>query len=230
MKSTTKKAVAAVSTSLAPKMIELAPGLTSSFIGQALHRAIVGIGPLPGAAKTAEKELAKHGSVEKAVKALIRKHVAYAGTEGFATNIGGLVTAVVTVPANITGLAVVQCRMIAAIAHLRGYDLDDPRVRDAILMIMLGESTVDSKVAKRKLPSTPMAIATAPVHDPSLDTLISAEVAGEMLTRVAGKRLATTVAKRTPVVGGVVGGSVDGWETYQVGRYARRELLPRKRR
>jgi hypothetical protein len=230
VKSSTKKAVAAAGTALAPKMIELAPALTSSFIGQALHRAIVGIGPLPGAAKTAEKELLKHGNVDRAIKALIRKHVAYAGTEGFATNIGGLVTAVVTVPANITGLAVIQCRMIAAVAHLRGYDLSEPRVRNAMLMIMLGESTVDSKVAKRKLPAPPMAIATAPTYDPSLDTLISAEVAGELLTRVAGKRVATTVAKKAPLVGGVVGGSVDGWDTYQVGRYARRELLPRQRR
>ena len=230
MKISTKKAVTAVGTSLAPKMIELAPGLTTSFIGQALHRAIVGVGPLAGAAKTAEKQLLKHGDVDKAVKALILKHVTYAGTEGFATNIGGLVTAVVTVPANITGLAIIQCRMIAAIAHLRGYDLDDPRVRNAMLMIMLGESTVDSKVAKKKLPTTPMALATAPTYDPSLDALISAEVAGEMLTRVAGKRLATTVAKKAPIVGGVVGASSDGWETYQVGRYARRELLPRTRR
>ena len=38
-----------------------------------------------------------------------------------------------TIPTNITGLALIQCRMIAGIAHLRGYDLDDPRVRNAIL-------------------------------------------------------------------------------------------------
>ena len=39
----------------------------------------------------------------------------------------------VTVPANIAGLALIQCRMVAAIAHLRGYDLDDRRTRNAIL-------------------------------------------------------------------------------------------------
>ena len=42
-------------------------------------------------------------------------------------------TVAITIPANITGLALIQCRMIAGIAHLRGYDLDDPRVRNAIL-------------------------------------------------------------------------------------------------
>lgn len=230
MKSTTKKAAVAVGTSLAPKIIDLAPGVTSSFINHALQVAINGVGPLPGAAASAAKHLAKQGSVDKAIKAIIRTHVALAGTEGFATNIGGLITAVVTVPANVSGLAIIECRMVAAIAHLRGYDLADPRVRNAMLMIMLGESTVDAKVAKKKLPSTPMAVATAPTYDPSLDSIVAAEVAAEMLTRVAGKRLATTIGKKTPIVGGAVGAGVDGWETYQVGRYARRELLPRSLR
>ena len=67
----------------------------------------------------------------------------YAGAQGFVTNLGGLVTAAVTIPANITGLALIECRMIAGIAHLRGYDLDDPRVRNAILVCMLGEDEVD---------------------------------------------------------------------------------------
>ncbi|MFT4263743.1 MAG: EcsC family protein [Nocardioides sp.] len=230
MKSATKKTVSAVGTSLAPKIVEFAPGATSAFINQALTRAIAGLGPLPGAAKAADAALAKHHTVEKAIRSLIARHVAYAGTEGFATNLGGLVTAVVSVPANVTGLAVIQCRLIAAIAHLRGYDLKDPRVRNAMLMIMLGESAVDAKVAKKKLPSTPMAVATAPGYDPSLDPIITAEVASDMLSRVAGKRLAATIGKKTPVIGGFVGAGSDGWETYQVGRYARRELLPRTRR
>ncbi|UDY23362.1 EcsC family protein [Nocardioides sp. Kera G14] len=226
----TKKAAAAVGTSLAPKIIQLAPDATSSLIGHTLNRAILGVGPLPGAAAAGDTALRKHGTVDKAINALIRKHVAYATTEGFATNLGGLITAVATIPANVVGLAVIECRMIASIAHLRGYDLDDPRVRDAMLLIMLGESTVDSKVAKKKLPATPMAVATAPVHDPTLDHIVASEVAAEMLTRVAGKRLASTIGKRTPIIGGFVGAGVDGWDTYQIGRYARRELLPRTSR
>ena len=45
------------------------------------------------------------------------------------TNIGGVATLPVAIPANITGVAIVQIRMVAAIAHLRGYDLNDNRVR-----------------------------------------------------------------------------------------------------
>ena len=31
-------------------------------------------------------------------------------------------------PANLAGVALLQGRMVGAIAHLRGYDVDDPRV------------------------------------------------------------------------------------------------------
>ena len=47
---------------------------------------------------------------------------------------------------------------------------------------------------------------------------------------MAGKRLAITVGRRVPVVGGLVGAGADGYATWQIGRYADRELLPRARR
>ncbi|MCW2843668.1 MAG: hypothetical protein JWN22_1584 [Nocardioides sp.] len=216
---------------LAPRVTELAPGLTTSFVREALHRAIVGVGPLPAAATAADKQLREqHGDVEKAVHEVIENHVRYAGAQGFVTNLGGLVTAAFTIPANISGLALVECRMIAGIAHLRGYDLDDPRVRNAILTCLLGEDHVNSLVRKKKLPAPPMALATAPTHDPDLDRIISAEVASELITKVAGKRLAITIGRRVPIVGGVVGAGADGYATWRIGRYADRELLPRNRR
>jgi hypothetical protein len=140
------------------------------------------------------------------------------------------VTAAVTIPANITGLALIQCRMIAGIAHLRGYDLDDPRVRNAILVSLLGEDSVNRLVKKKELPAPPMALATAPAHDAELDRIISAVVASDLIAKVAGKRLATTIGRRVPVIGGLVGLGADGYSTWRVGRYADRELLPRTAR
>jgi hypothetical protein len=216
---------------LAPRITDVAPDLTSSFVREALLRAIHGIGPLPPAAKAAAKQLTEQrGNVDRAVHEVIENHVRYAGAQGFVTNIGGLVTAAVTIPANITGLALVQCRMIAGIAHLRGYDLDDPRVRNAVMACLLGEDSVNTLVKRKKLPAPPMALATAPTHDPDLDRLISAEVASDLIAKVAGKQLALTVGRRVPVLGGVVGAGADGYLTWKVGRYADRELLPRTRR
>ena len=230
MAGTTKKLATAVGTTLAPKLVALAPEASNSVIQHALHRAIVGAGPLPAAAAAAEKQLAEQkGNVDKAVREVIENHVALASLGGFATNLGGLVTAAVSLPANVTGLALIQCRMVAAIAHLRGYDVDDPRVRAAILTTLLGEEKVDRQVRKKRLPAPPMALATAPTHDPDLDRIVAAEVTAELLARVAGKRLATTVGKRIPVLGGVVGAGPDGWVTYRIGRYAAKELRQRPR-
>ena len=216
---------------LAPRISQAAPGMTHGFVRTALERAIHGVGALPGAPKIAQRLLDEHrGDVDKAISELIEMHVRYAGAQGFVTNLGGLVTAAVAIPANVTGLALIQCRMVASIAWLRGYDLDDPRVRNAILATILGEDDVEKMVKKRRLPAPPMAMATAPHHDPDLNHVVAVEVASELITRVAGKRLATTIARRVPVVGGMVGLTVDGFETWRIGRYADRELLPRARR
>jgi uncharacterized protein (DUF697 family) len=216
---------------LAPRLPHAAPELTWLFVREALERAIRGVGPLPPAARAADKQLEEQrGDVDRAIHEVIENHVRYAGLQGFATNLGGLITAAVTIPANITGLALIQCRMIAGIAHLRGHELDDPRVRNAILACVLGEDTVNNLVKKKKLPAPPMALATAPAYDAELDRIIAAEVASDLITKVAGKRLAVAVGRRVPVVGGLVGAGADGFVTWRVGRYAERELLPRAQR
>ena len=224
-------AISSMSKLLAPRMTELAPGLTTGFVREALRRAIEGVGPLPPAAHAADAQLREQkGDVERAVHEVIENHVRYAGAQGFVTNLGGLITAAVTIPVNISGLALIQCRMIAGIAHLRGYDLDDPRVRNAILVCLLGEEAVTSMVKKKKIPAPPMALATAPAYDIDLDRIVSAVVASDLITKVAGKRLATTIGRRIPVVGGAVGASADGYVTWRTGRYADRELLARPAR
>ena len=75
-----------------------------------------------------------------------------------------------------------------------------------------------------------MALATAPVHDPHLDSVMANEVAAELITGIAGKKVVTTVGRRVPVVGGLVGAGTDGYSTWRIGRYVDREFLPRHRR
>ena len=56
---------------------------------------------------------------------------------------------------------------------------------------------------------------------------IAGVLAGELIGRVIGKRMAATVGKRMPIVGGAVGMVADGVSTWRVGRYADRELVAR---
>ncbi|MGH3497976.1 MAG: EcsC family protein [Nocardioidaceae bacterium] len=216
---------------LVPLGRKVAPQLTGGFVREVLERAIDGAGPIRGAADAADAKLVSaHGDIAKAISALIDSHIRLAGAQGFVTNIGGLVTMAVTIPANVTGLALLQCHLVAGIAHLRGYDLDDPRVRNAILACLLGEDTVHDLVRKKKLPSNPMTLATSPVHDPLLDKKIGTEVTTELLAKVSGRRAALVVGRRIPLLGGGVGAITDGWSTHQIGHYAERELLARRTR
>lgn len=208
---------------------KLAPAFASGYVRAVLDKAIDGVGPLRSAVATATSRLVDaDGDVEKAVTSLVRLHTTLAGAQGFVTNLGGVSFVAVAVPANVVGVTLVQAHLVAGIAHLRGYDLDDPRVRNAILACMLGEDTVTSLIKSGKLPTGPMALATSPAHDPVLDDRISAEITTELVTRTAGRRAVTLIGRRVPLLGGAVGGSTDAWSTYQVGQYAANELKDRR--
>jgi len=208
----------------------LTPQFTSAYVREVLERAIDGIGPVKSAAAAADARLAEaNGDVDNAISTLIETHVRMASVQGFVTNVGGLLTVALSIPANITGLTLLQCHLVAGIAHLRGYDLRDSRVRNAVLACLLGEDTVRELLKHKRLPSSPMALATSPVHDPELDRRIATEVTTEMIAKIGGRRAALLVGRRVPVLGGGIGAVTDGFSTYQIGRYARRELRRRGR-
>ena len=126
-------------------------------------------------------------------------------------------TAAVAIPANIAGLALVQCHLIAGIAHLRGYNLADPRVRNAVLACMVGQVGVMQLIRWGRISESPRELATDPDPDPETDQVISRVVATELLAQMGGKRVVTFVGRRIPLLGGAFGGSADGFRTWQVG-------------
>lgn len=201
--------------------------------GGALRRlldlAIDGYAWLPDVRVTAARALDKRGEHEAAIDRLVRMHIAMAGAQGFVTNIGGLATLVVAMPANIAGAAVLQMRVAAAIAHLRGYDLTEPRVRSAIMLCLLGPGDVLPRLSGSELPASPLLIATAPVFDDRLDREISEKVLNQLLGVIGGGQAFTIVARRIPVLGGGVGGALDALATQQIARYARDHLVARRR-
>lgn len=213
--------------------MQLAPYLAPKMAGGALARvldlAIEGYSKLPGAKHAAAEMLKQKDDVELAINALVNQHVALAGAQGFATNLGGFVTALVAIPANMAGAAVIQCRMVAGIAHLRGYDLGDNRVRSAVLMCLLGKTHTDELVKQGQLPSTPLGVATAPAFDENLDDKISSLVMNDILAAVSGKRLGVMLSKRIPVIGGGVGAAVDGYATHAIARHAKQQFPSRRK-
>ncbi len=209
-------------------LVRAATGITADYFQQLLEVAINGRGQLRGAKTVANHQLRKHSSVESAIERLIAQHVAFAGGQGFATNWGGLLVAAATIPVNAAASLFLQARLVAAIAHLRGYELDDPRVRTAIGMCLLGPISSATLLKRGVLPSTVLAVATAPVFDNELDRQVSRALLERILNDLGGKRLSVWATKQIPVLGAGVGAAVDGWGTFAIGRHARHEFVNRR--
>ena len=106
----------------------------------------------------------------------------------------------VTVPANVSGLALLQCHMVGGIAHLRGYDLARPAGPQRGDGLHARRATrVKRAVKRKKLPSSPMAIATAPAYDPMLDHRIAAEVAASSSPGSPASATIAALGRKVPV-------------------------------
>ena len=200
-----------------------------------------GVGPLTGSATWAEDRLARiqgdryepntgptrkakvedRDDIEKAINRLILESVEAAGVNGVVTGIGGFITMPITVPANLAGAFVINARLGAAVAYLRGYDPADPHVRTVATLIGLGSSAqqigkavgvkVGVKIAMQAIKKVPMAV----LHQ------VNKKVGFTLLAKYGTKRAAVTLAKGVPLVGAVVGGAVDATMTVAVGRTAK---------
>lgn len=209
---------------------KVAPQFSGRFVGYFLGKAIDGAGPLPGAAKSAEAKLkAAHGDVEAAIEALISQHSSLAAGQGFLTNVGGVVTLPVTIPANVAGMAVLQCHLAAGIAHLRGYDLQNRGARNAVLVCLLDPSG-RKELAKQTRTSVDPGDLVVAAPDPEFNVALARAVTAQFIAAVGGLRLASFVTRRTPLVGGGVGAFGDRRTLQRIGREADLLLYPRPKR
>ena len=170
----------------------------------------------------------RKGSVEAATRDAVAITTSLAGAQGFVSGLGGIVATAVTLPANLLGLAVLQVRLAATLAHIHGYDVDDDRVRVAVLTSLLAEKEVATMVRSGRLPSTALGLATAPVYDPATFATVSDAVVSALVSRVGGKRMVVAVARRVPVLGGVVGAGADAVGTWYVANGVRSQLPVRR--
>jgi len=200
---------------------ELTDGKVAKLLDWAYEKSING---LPGADtgyEIAEDYLAKHSSVDKAVDSLIRWQNAKSATSGFLTGLGGLITLPVAIPANIASVTYVQMRMIAAIAHMRGYDLKDDQVKTFVFVCLTGQSASDIlKQAGIKLGTavTKQAIKKIPGE---IIKSINKAVGFRLVTKFGEKGI-LNLGKAVPIVGGLIGGTVDGVGTNIVGKTAKK--------
>lgn len=169
----------------------------------------------------AEDYLAKTNSREKAIDKLIGYQIVLCGTNGFITGLGGLLVLPVAISANVAGVIYVQLRMIAAIAHINGYDIYSDQVRTIAYACLTGSSAanilknvgikISEKMAVNALKKVPGAILIK----------INQQVGFRLVTKFGQKGL-VNVIKMMPLVGGVVGGVFDTGMTLTIGNIAKK--------
>ena len=131
----------------------------------------------------------------------------------------------VAIPSALVASLVIQASMVAAIAEIHGHRSTDDRVRTVILACMLGTGIEDvvkqtgiavgEKVAIELLKELPGTVLIE----------INKKVGFRLLTK-SGEKGAVNLVKLVPVVGGLVGGALDGANCWAVGRIADRVFRP----
>lgn len=199
-----------------------------------------GIGPLTGAVAYADTRLARaqggggHASAdarppvpgspeaERAIARILRESALAAGTSGFVSGVGGFTTSLVTVPASAVGNLVINARMAGAVAHLRGYDLDDPHVRTVLNLVVAGSSAQKAASAVGSSLGKGAAVSAIKALPIGYLRAINRRLPIMLVAKYGSKRAAITLAKLVPWVGGLVGGSVDATLTRSVGAAAKK--------
>ncbi|WP_256941421.1 EcsC family protein [Bacillus sp. EAC] len=187
----------------------------------AFEKAVNGLPGTETAAELAESYLSKNSSVEKAIDSLIRWQNAKGATSGFLTGLGGLITLPVAIPTNVASVMYVQIRMIATIAHIRGYDLKDDQVKTFVFVCLTGQAATDIlKQAGIKL-GTALAKEAIKKIPGEVIKAINKAVGIRLVTKFGQKGI-VNLGKAVPLVGGVIGGAVDGISTNAIGKTSKK--------
>lgn len=186
---------------------------------------------LPGldsAQELAASYLQEEGSLKEQINSLIRWQNAKSATSGFVTNLGGLITLPVAIPANFASVMFIQIRMIAAIAKMCGYNLRDDRVKTLVYVSLCGTAVKDlMKDVGVQLGTKLTASMIQKYVTAEMLKEINKAVGFRLLTK-AGQTGVINLGKAVPFVGGVIAGAFDGFTTNVIGNTARDMFLNEK--
>lgn len=174
--------------------------------------------------KMADDYLQHNATVEDAAKDMIHKQVIKCTTSGFITNLGGVITLPVTIPANVGSVMYVQMRMIACAAYMAGYDVHTDQVQTLVYACLAGVSVMEVvKKAGIKIGQKGLENLIDKIPGKVL-IAINQKVGFRMLTKF-GETGAINIGKVIPVVGGVIGGGFDFIDTKFIGNRAYNQFI-----
>jgi len=194
----------------------------------AYEKALSGLPGLDSAPDLALSYMKQEGSLLDNANSLIRWQNAKAGTSGFITGIGGLMTLPVAIPANLASVLFIQVRMIAAIAYMGGLDLRDPKVKTLVYTCLAGNFAKDIlQETGIRLGTKFTALAIERISEKTL-LIINQRVGFRLLTTYGSKGM-INLGKVVPLIGGIIGGSIDIAATNIIGNMARDSFLGKEK-
>lgn len=159
------------------------------------------------------------------ISSLINWEMSKNFSTGFVTNLGGLLTLPISVPAALGASWIIQARMAGAIAVIYEHNLKDDRVRTLVTLSILGDSAkevlkqagikVGEKLTQKLISQIPGKVLIE----------INKKVGFRLLTK-AGEKGIINLMKIVPVAGGIIGGTIDASACIAVGKIAN-ELFER---
>lgn len=199
---------------------ELSENKIMKVLDWSYEKAVNGIPGLDSASEMAEDYMKNNDSQIEQANSLIRWQNTKAGTSGFLTGLGGLITLPVAIPANISSVMYVQIRMIASLAYMGGHDLKDDRVKSLVYACLTGNAA--KEILKDIGIVVGTKLTTSAIKNISGKTIIAInqKVGFRLLTKF-GEKGAINLGKAVPLVGGVIGATFDSFTTNSIGNIAR---------
>ena len=201
------------------------PGAIDRLVTMLVEAGLQGRGPLRPAEEVAREALEKAGGDrEKAIASLARRATVSGAAGGFLTGVGGFVTMPVSLPVNVAEFYLLATRMVGAIASLRGYDLDEPRVRTAVLLTLVGSDS-DEVLKKAGMASAGSRATTYALRGlPPAALMVVNKAVGFRLMRGVSEKVLARFGRGVPFAGGVVGGGIDGFMMKKIADQAMKEF------
>lgn len=190
----------------------------------AVNVSIPGIGP--SVEELAESYLkdTTYKTMEERANSLVNYQVVKTSATGFITGLGGIITMPIAVPADLSVVTIVQLKMIAAIAYMGGYNPKDDQVRTMVYVILLKMDISDIlkrtgirfvvKMGETSLKKIPGKIFIE----------INKKIGFKLLTKFGQKGIVNLV-EVVPILGGLVGGGIDGGATKIIGNKAIKNFI-----
>jgi len=201
-------------------------GAVTGLVENLLDTGIDGRGRFDSAQKVADAKRAEKRTTDAAVDAVVRQHLTLAAAGGFVTGLGGFVTMPVALPVNVLEFYLVATRMVASVASLRGYDIDQPEIRSAVLLTLVG-ADADDLLKKAGVLSTGRLANLAAQRLPGPALMVVNKAVGFRLLTTAGKKSLARMGKGVPLVGGFLGAGLDAYLLKRIADHARHEFPPR---